>query len=63
MSIDSVNITIMAIRLKMIRMELVPLSLKCAFFVSFMPCLLIFVEAALTTVVQGIEQKPRILLL
>jgi len=50
MSIDSVNITMMAVRLKMMTMELVPLGLKCAFFVSFMRCLLVFVEAARTTV-------------
>jgi hypothetical protein len=55
MSIDSVNITMMAIRFKMITMELVPLSLKCAFFASFMPCLSIFVKIALTIVAHGIE--------
>jgi hypothetical protein len=38
-SIDSVNITIMAIRLKIIRMELVPFCLICTVFVSFIATL------------------------
>jgi len=54
MNIDSANITTITIWLKMIMTKLVPLSLKCAFFVLLVPYSSIFVQTALITVAHDI---------